>query len=58
MYKQGFLISGIPFGDRDKGVFEMAESMEDYKEELEESFRKIREGDIITGTVIDVNEEE
>lgn len=36
----------------------MAESMEDYKEELEASFRKIQEGDIITGTVIDVNEEE
>lgn len=36
----------------------MAETMEDYKEELEASFRKIKEGDIITGTVIDVNEEE
>lgn len=36
----------------------MAESMDDYKEELEASFRKIKEGDIITGTVIDVNEEE
>lgn len=36
----------------------MAESMEDYKEELEASFRKINEGDIISGTVIDVNEEE
>lgn len=36
----------------------MAETMDDYKEELEASFRKIREGDIITGTVIDVNEEE
>ena len=36
----------------------MAETMEDYKEELEVSFRKIKEGDIITGTVIDVNEEE
>jgi small subunit ribosomal protein S1 len=34
------------------------ESMEDYKEELEASFRKIKEGDIISGTVIDVNEEE
>ena len=36
----------------------MAESMEDYKEELEASFRKIQEGDIITGTVIDVKEDE
>ena len=33
------------------------ESMDDYKEELEASFRRIREGDILTGTVIDVNEE-
>lgn len=36
----------------------MAESMEDYKAELEASFRKINEGDIISGTVIDVSEEE
>ncbi len=36
----------------------MAESMEDYKEELEASFRKIKEGDIISGTVIGVSEEE
>ena len=34
------------------------ESMKDYERELEASFRKIQEGDIITGTVIDVNEEE
>lgn len=34
------------------------ESMEDYKDELEASFRRINEGDIISGTVIDVNEEE
>lgn len=34
------------------------ETMEDYKEELEASFRKISVGDIISGTVIDVNEEE
>lgn len=34
------------------------ESMKDYEKELEASFRKIHEGDIITGTVIDVNEEE
>ena len=33
------------------------ESMADYSKELEASFRKIREGDILTGTVIHVNEE-
>ena len=32
--------------------------MEDYAKELEASFRSIKEGDIITGTVIAVNEEE
>lgn len=36
----------------------MAETMEDYKDELEASFRKIKEGDIISGTVISVTEEE
>ena len=36
----------------------MSETMEDYKEELEDSFREIEEGDIITGTVIGVSEEE
>lgn len=34
------------------------ETMEDYSRELEASFRKIGEGDIISGTVISVNEEE
>lgn len=34
------------------------ETMDDYKEQLEASLRRIREGDILTGTVIDVNEEE
>ena len=36
----------------------MEETMKDYEKELEASFRKIREGDVISGTVIDVNEEE
>ena len=36
----------------------MAETMEDYKDELEASFREIKEGDIISGTVIGVTEEE
>lgn len=34
------------------------ETMDDFKEELEASFRRINEGDIISGTVIDINEEE
>ena len=37
---------------------EPAETMEDYKEELEASFRRINVDDIISGTVIDVNETE
>ena len=35
---------------------EKIESMEDYKEELEASYRKILPGDMVTGTVIDVTE--
>lgn len=34
------------------------ETMDDFKEELEASFRQIKEGDIISGIVIGVNEEE
>jgi small subunit ribosomal protein S1 len=34
------------------------ETMNDYAAELEASFRQIKEGDIITGTVIDVQEDE
>lgn len=34
------------------------ETMDDFKDELEASFRKIKEGDIISGTVIHVTEEE
>ncbi|MCI8286470.1 MAG: hypothetical protein HFH89_02165, partial [Lachnospiraceae bacterium] len=37
---------------------EVVETMEDYSKELEASFRKISEGDILSGTVIHVNEEE
>lgn len=36
----------------------MEETMKDYEKELEASFRRINEGDVIRGTVIDVNEEE
>lgn len=34
----------------------MAESMKDYETELEALLRKIEEGDILTGTVISVDE--
>ena len=34
------------------------ETMADYAEELEASFKKIKEGDILTGTVIGVSETE
>lgn len=37
---------------------EAVETMEDYKEELEASYRRIRQGDIVTGTVIDVNDQD
>lgn len=33
------------------------ESMEDYKDELEKSFRKIKAGDIIEGTILSISEE-
>lgn len=36
---------------------EVTETMADYERELEASFRKIAEGDILSGTVIDVSEE-
>lgn len=39
-------------------VEEVVETMEDYAKELEASFRKINVGDMITGTVIAVSEEE
>lgn len=38
-------------------VSEVTETMADYERELEASFRKIAEGDIISGTVIDVSED-
>ena len=43
------------FTDMEEGS--IVESMEDYSRELEASFRTINEGDILKGTVIDVNEE-
>lgn len=36
----------------------MSETMKDYEVELEASFKKIEEGDILTGTVISVDEKE
>lgn len=36
----------------------MAETMKDYEKELEESMKKIEEGDILNGTVISVDEKE
>lgn len=36
----------------------MAETMKDYEAELESSFKKIEEGDILTGTVISADEKE
>jgi small subunit ribosomal protein S1 len=37
---------------------EIIPSMDDYKEQLESSFRKLKEGDIIKGTVIGISESE
>ena len=36
----------------------MEESMKNFEAEINNSFRSINEGDVITGTIIDVNEEE
>jgi len=36
----------------------MAETMKDYEKELNESMKKIEEGDILTGTVVSVDEKE
>lgn len=33
------------------------ETMDDYKDALERSFRKIKEGDVINGTIIDISED-
>lgn len=47
----------IKKGMKDVEEGPVTESMADYSRELETSFRTINEGDIISGTVIDVNEE-
>lgn len=41
-----------------RGVMDMAETMKDYEAELEASFKKIEEGDILTGTVVSVDDKE
>ena len=38
-------------------IAETSESMEDYAAELEASFRRVNEGDILTGTVIGVEDD-
>lgn len=38
-------------------ITEPVETMEDYKDELEASFKRIYVGDMLTGTVIDVTED-
>ena len=34
------------------------ETMNDFKDEIDRSFRKVKEGDILEGTVIDISETE
>lgn len=42
----------------EESTAQVTESMDDYKQELESSFRKLSVGDIITGTIIAVTEED
>lgn len=37
---------------------ELVETMEDYAEELEASFKRLHEGDIVTGTVVAVTDDQ
>ena len=37
---------------------ELVETMEDYAEELEGSFKSLHEGDIVTGTVVAVTDDQ
>ena len=41
--------------DENKGL---VETMEDYAEELEASFKRLHEGDIVTGTVVAVTDDQ
>lgn len=47
-----------PVNAEEAAAEQVQETMEDYKDELEASFKKISEGDIMTGTVIGVTESE
>lgn len=38
-------------------TFSPSESMDDYKDVIDRSFRSIKEGDMITGTILDISEE-
>lgn len=51
------IIKGTEGKEEAKVEIGTTETMEDYSAELEASFRVIREGDVLTGSVIDVNEE-
>ncbi len=53
-----YLYPSVKTGKDNQTMQEHIETMEDYKEELEASFRHISEGDILTATVISVSEEE
>lgn len=44
--------------EMNKEMEKMTETMEDYKEELEASFKRVREGDILTGSVIGVTDDQ
>lgn len=43
--------------DAENSITEPTESMDDYKDALEHSFRTIKEGDLLTGTILDISEE-
>ena len=49
--------SGLLYPKGRKVIF-MSETMKDYEQELEASFKTVEEGDILTGTVISVDEKE
>ena len=51
-------ITAQPEAAESNASVQPAETMADYDKELEASFRKINEGDLLSGTVIHVNEEE
>ncbi len=44
--------------EKDEAMNEVVESMDDFKEQIESSFKKINEGDLMTGTVIGISDTE